>query len=125
MRPSLFFQSSTSTLNSNRCPGGFELGLEVVISGKTLAFSSFNVHVPRERSLFLPPPCRFYFQDPYLHNFVQSTFDALKTVGKDVSKGTLLIGGDGRYFNDKAIQIIIKIAAANGCVLFVSSWLIW
>ncbi|CAN0281684.1 unnamed protein product, partial [Ectocarpus sp. 13 AM-2016] len=29
-------------------------------------------------------------------------------------QGTLLIGGDGRYFNDKAIQIIIKIAAANG-----------
>ncbi|CAN0586060.1 unnamed protein product, partial [Laminaria digitata] len=56
-------------------------------------------------------------QDPYLHNFVQATFDALAATGTDVSKGTLLIGGDGRYFNDKAIQIIVKIAAANGCVV--------
>lgn len=54
-------------------------------------------------------------QEPYLHNFVQATFDALAATGTDVTKGTLLIGGDGRYFNDKAIQIIIKIAAANGC----------
>lgn len=60
--------------------------------------------------------CGTCLQDPYLHNFVQATFDALKATGTDVTKGTLLIGGDGRYFNDKAIQIIIKIAAANGCV---------
>lgn len=53
-------------------------------------------------------------QGYYLHNFVQATFDALKATGTDVTQGTLLIGGDGRYFNDKAIQIIIKIAAANG-----------
>lgn len=65
-----------------------------------------------------PPPLSLWLftrvQDPYLHNFVQATFDALKATGTDVTKGTLLIGGDGRYFNDKAIQIIIKIAAANG-----------
>ena len=28
--------------------------------------------------------------------------------------GSLVIGGDGRYYNDHAIQEIIKIAAANG-----------
>lgn len=50
----------------------------------------------------------------YLHNFVQATFTALNQLGTDVSKGALLLGGDGRYFNDKAIQIIVKIAAANG-----------
>lgn len=63
-------------------------------------------------------PASMTSQAPYLHNFVQSTFDALKATGTDVSRGTLLIGGDGRYFNDKAIQIIIKMAAANGCVPF-------
>jgi len=46
----------------------------------------------------------------YLENFVQSIFDCLEGFkGK-----TLVLGGDGRYFNDVAIQRIIKIAAANG-----------
>lgn len=46
----------------------------------------------------------------YLENFVQAIFDSLENYqGK-----ALVIGGDGRHFNRKAIQIIIKIAAANG-----------
>ncbi|HTJ56558.1 MAG TPA: alpha-D-glucose phosphate-specific phosphoglucomutase [Devosiaceae bacterium] len=51
------------------------------------------------------------FQQPnYVENFVQSIFDSLEGfAGK-----TLVIGGDGRYFNDVAIQRIIRIAAANG-----------
>ena len=51
------------------------------------------------------------FQQPgYLENFVQSIFDSLDGfTGK-----TLVLGGDGRYFNRQAIQIIIKMAAANG-----------
>jgi phosphoglucomutase len=51
------------------------------------------------------------FQEPgYLENFVQSIFDSLE----DFAGKTLVLGGDGRYFNRVAIQIIIKIAAANG-----------
>ncbi len=46
----------------------------------------------------------------YLENFVQSIFDALEGVeGK-----TLVLGGDGRYYNRQAIQTILKMAAANG-----------
>ena len=46
----------------------------------------------------------------YLENFVQSIFNAIGGVkGKQ-----LIVGGDGRYFNRQAIQIILKIAAANG-----------
>lgn len=50
------------------------------------------------------------FQQPhYLENFVQSLFDCLENVaGK-----TLVLGGDGRYYNQEAIQIILKMAAAN------------
>lgn len=55
-----------------------------------------------------------FMEGYYLHNFVQATFDALAAQGTDVSIGTLLVGGDGRYFNDRAIQIIIKMAIANG-----------
>ncbi|WP_262689687.1 alpha-D-glucose phosphate-specific phosphoglucomutase [Kordiimonas aestuarii] len=45
----------------------------------------------------------------YLENFVQSIFDA---VG-NMEGATLVLGGDGRFFNRQAIQIILKMAAAN------------
>jgi phosphoglucomutase len=46
----------------------------------------------------------------YLENFVQSIFDSLEGYeGK-----TLVLGGDGRFYNTTAIQIILKMAAANG-----------
>ena len=51
------------------------------------------------------------FQKPhYLENFVQSIFNSLD----DFQGKILVLGGDGRYFNRQAIQIIIKMAAANG-----------
>ncbi len=49
-------------------------------------------------------------QSGYLENFVQSIFNSLE----DFQGASLVLGGDGRYFNRQAIQIIIKIAAANG-----------
>lgn len=51
------------------------------------------------------------FQQPhYLENFVQSIFDSLG----DCQGQTLVLGGDGRYYNQTAIQIILKMAAAHG-----------
>ena len=46
----------------------------------------------------------------YLPNFIQATFDACD----DISGKTLVVGGDGRYFNKVAAQVILKMAAANG-----------
>ena len=51
-----------------------------------------------------------FMQPGYLENFVQSVFD---TVGGLDGK-TLTVGGDGRYFNQRAIQTILGMAAANG-----------
>lgn len=52
-----------------------------------------------------------HFQQPnYVENFIQSLFDSLP--GKEGQ--TLVIGGDGRYFNDTVIQTAIRMAAANG-----------
>src|SRR5450631_4718007 len=49
-------------------------------------------------------------QANYVENFVQSIFNSLEGfAGK-----TLVVGGDGRYYNREAIQKVIKIAAANG-----------
>jgi phosphoglucomutase len=51
------------------------------------------------------------FQQPnYLENFVQSIFNCLP----ESEKNSLVVGGDGRYYNQQAIQIIVKIALANG-----------
>lgn len=51
------------------------------------------------------------FQQPnYLENFVQSIFESVP----ELKGGALVVGGDGRFYNDKAIQTILSMAAANG-----------
>lgn len=51
------------------------------------------------------------FQQPhYLENFVQAMFDAIG----NTENATLVIGGDGRFYNETAIQTIVKMAAVNG-----------
>ncbi len=53
---------------------------------------------------------RVFAQPHYLENFVQSIFDTQDAL----AGGTLVVGGDGRYYNREAIQIILRMAAANG-----------
>lgn len=53
---------------------------------------------------------KVFQQKHYLENFVQSIFDTL-TLPDDA---ILTVGGDGRFYNRAAIQVIIKMAAANG-----------
>lgn len=51
-----------------------------------------------------------FSQEHYAENFIQSIFDALEGFeGK-----TLVLGGDGRYYNREVIQKVLAIAAANG-----------
>jgi phosphoglucomutase len=51
------------------------------------------------------------FQKPrYVENFIQSIMDCLE----GFEGATLVVGGDGRFFNREAIQIVLKIAIANG-----------
>ena len=65
------------------------------------------------------------FEQPgYLESFVQSVFNSL---GDHKDEGcadkSLVIGGDGRYFNRPAIQTIIRLAIANGFTrLIVAGW---
>ena len=50
----------------------------------------------------------------YLENFVQAIFDVVGARNEDGSGKTFVLGGDGRYFNDRAAQVILRMAAANG-----------
>jgi len=49
-------------------------------------------------------------QDHYLETYVQSVFNSLSLP----DDATLVLGGDGRYYNNEAIHTIIAIAVANG-----------
>ena len=51
------------------------------------------------------------FQQPrYAENFIQSIFDALP----DRQGKTLVVGGDGRYFNREVAETVVRMATANG-----------
>lgn len=51
-----------------------------------------------------------FMQPHYLENFVQAIWN-----GTGGAKGkTYVLGGDGRYFNDRAAQVILRMAAASG-----------
>ncbi len=52
---------------------------------------------------------RVFMGPHYLENFVQAIFDVVGCHGK-----TFVLGGDGRYFNDRAAQVILRMAAAGG-----------
>lgn len=53
---------------------------------------------------------RVFMQPGYLENYVQAIFDGIG----GVTDKTLVVGGDGRFFNDTAIDVILRMAAANG-----------
>ncbi|MCX7250659.1 MAG: alpha-D-glucose phosphate-specific phosphoglucomutase [Burkholderiales bacterium] len=55
------------------------------------------------------------FQQPgYLENFVQALFDQLHGPGQSAAGQTLVLGGDGRYYNRVAIQTLLRMAVARG-----------
>jgi phosphoglucomutase len=57
---------------------------------------------------------REFMRPGYLENFVQAILDVVREdAGGDLTQVTVVVGGDGRYFNREAIQTILRLAAGN------------
>ena len=76
-----------------------------IVSKTTLPFSD-----QRPGTSGLRKRVSVFQQDGYLENFIQSICDTVP----NLRGGVLVIGGDGRFYNDVAIQTIVSMAAANG-----------
>ncbi|MCQ1850546.1 alpha-D-glucose phosphate-specific phosphoglucomutase [Neorhizobium galegae] len=75
---------------------------------KTVSTTPFQDQKPGTSGLRKKVPV--FAQVNYAENFIQSIFDSLE----DFAGQTLVIGGDGRYYNREVIQKAIKMAAASG-----------
>lgn len=74
---------------------------------KTVATTPYNDQ--KMGTAGLRKKSKVMMQEHYFENFIQSIFNTIAPAGK-----TYVIGGDGRFYNDIAIQKLIKMAAANG-----------
>jgi phosphoglucomutase len=75
---------------------------------KTVSTTPYQDQKPGTSGLRKKVPV--FAQENYAENFIQSIFDSLEGFeGK-----TLVIGGDGRYYNREVIQKALKMAAAAG-----------
>lgn len=75
---------------------------------RTQSFTPFDGQKPGTSGL--RKKTRVFMQPHYLEAFVQAIFAA---IGGAAGK-TFVIGGDGRFYNDRAVQIILRMAAAQG-----------
>lgn len=57
---------------------------------------------------------RVFMQPHYIENDVQAVFNVVRAdTPEGLREKTLVVGGDGRYYNRPATQIILRLAAAN------------
>ena len=75
---------------------------------KTVSTTPYTDQKPGTSGLRKKVPV--FQQKNYAENFIQSIFDSLE----GFEGQTLVIGGDGRFYNREVIQLAIKMAAANG-----------
>ncbi|CAI9278484.1 unnamed protein product [Lactuca saligna] len=108
-----FFRISLDTTITHSSPTLLFLkNTQVMATFKVKRVESSPIEGQKPGTSGLRKKVKVFTQPHYLHNFVQSTFNALSA--EKIKGSTLVVSGDGRYYSKDAIQIIIKMAAANG-----------
>ncbi|KJS36733.1 MAG: phosphoglucomutase [Rhodospirillaceae bacterium BRH_c57] len=82
--------------------------MTAVATSRTVDTTPFDGQKPGTSGL--RKKVKAFAQPHYLENFVQSIFDSLDGFAGQA----LVVGGDGRYYNRTAVQVILKMAAAAG-----------
>ncbi len=106
-RPARHYHELYRTLLAARGQGLSRPG-RAAMSIVTVATEPFADQKPGTSGLRKKVPV--FQQTHYVENFVQSIFDSLE----GFAGHTLVVGGDGRYYNREVVQKTIRMAAANG-----------
>jgi phosphoglucomutase len=77
----------------------------------TLAASSFKDQKPGTSGL--RKKVAVFKQSHYTHHFIQAILNTIPVSSNQNDTKTLVVGGDGRYYNKEALHIIIKMVAAH------------
>ncbi|CAO3679613.1 unnamed protein product [Rhizopus stolonifer] len=57
---------------------------------------------------------KVFKQENYTENFIQAILEAIPESDGGAKGATLVVGGDGRYYSEQVLQVIVKISAAHG-----------
>ncbi|KAL5727793.1 phosphoglucomutase (alpha-D-glucose-1,6-bisphosphate-dependent) [Ranunculus cassubicifolius] len=108
-----FLKSSKISLRTKSCSNSSsKASINTVEEFKVTSVPTKPIEGQKTGTSGLRKKVKVFMQDNYLANWIQALFNSLPP--EDYKNGLLVLGGDGRYFNKEAAQIIIKIAAANG-----------
>jgi phosphoglucomutase len=61
---------------------------------------------------------KIFQQENYTENFVQSMLEAIPKADGGAKNATLVVGGDGRYYSDEVLQVIVKCSLGQGVSIF-------
>jgi phosphoglucomutase len=91
-----------------------------MVAIKTISTSPFEGQKPGTSGL--RKRVKVFQQENYTENFIQSTLEAIPESDGGAKGATLVVGGDGRYYSDQVLQVIVKCSLGQGVSYFCLSF---